>query len=211
MVLMERVLRFQSLSTGLGRPMRLFLSLALIALTTPALAEVPVLRVQPNVGPSAQADRSDVAAWQAAMPSIEVRAAFLAEKDDRGPEGEHIPRADNRYASGEEVYFYVSMRNISRDPAIGPDGAFAIALRAQLRYMDGEPLGDWNDIHTYTGTMTMTPDSDEYFWNFVTGGLGPELPPGQYQLALEFTDVLRAEPVAQVPVEVVFDLLYPDQ
>ncbi|MEJ6394461.1 hypothetical protein V8J82_14435 [Gymnodinialimonas sp. 2305UL16-5] len=190
-----------------------YIRLAVLAalLTTPVSAQVPILEVPPAVPATSEADRSDPAAWQAAMPSIAIAAAFLAEKEERGPENEHIPRADNSYGFAEEVYFYVSLDNVARDPVAEADAAFAIALRAQVRAEDGTPLSDWLEVHTYTGTMSMPPDHPEYYQNWVTGGLGPEVPPGRYQLALEFTDMSRAENASRAPVEVVFDLLYPDQ
>ncbi len=191
--------------------MRLLSLACLMFMTNPGLADVPVLSVPPVVPALSDADRFDTAAWQAAMPSLAIEAAFLAQKDNRGPDGEHLQRADNIYVSGEEVYFYVSMANVARDPAAGPDAAFAIHLRAQIRGEDGAPLMDWMDVHTYTGNMSMETDDPEYFQNWVTGGLGPELPPGRYQLALEFTDRVRGEAAAQAPVEVIFDLLYADQ
>lgn len=192
-------------------PVFMLAALACPTLVFSASADVPIVRVAPSVPASSDALGGDPATRQVAMPSLAVHAAFLAEKDLRGPEGEHIQRADNHYISGSEVYFYVSMQNVSRDPVAGPDGAFAIALRAQMRDASGMPLNDWADIHTYTGTMSMGPDDPEYFDNWVTGGLGPEVEPGSYQLALEFTDTLRTGPAASVPVEVVFDLLYPNQ
>ncbi|WP_224814928.1 hypothetical protein [Hasllibacter sp. MH4015] len=179
--------------------------------TGPNFADVPILRVGPTVPALADASRADPAAWQTAMPSIAVRAAFLARKEERGPNREHLQRPDNAYASGEEVFFYVSLANVARDP-VGEDGArFAISLRAQVRSIEGAAMMDWMEVHTYTGTMTMRPDDPEYFQSWVTGGLAPILEPGMYQLALEFTDDLRMEDAARAPVEVVFDLLYPDQ
>ncbi len=175
----------------------------------PAMAQAPILSVPPNAPASAEADRSNPAAWQAAMPSLEIVAAFVAEKDERGENGEHIPRASVEFASGEEVYFYVSFANVARNPVGQPGAEFLISLRAQVRSATGEPLSPWLDIHRYSGSMTMAPDDPEYFQSWITGGLGPELPPGQYQLALEFTDLFRTELGMDAPVEVVFDLVYP--
>ncbi|ABD55254.1 hypothetical protein [Jannaschia sp. CCS1] len=191
--------------------MRHILTALILCAAPPAIADTPVIRVPPQVPASAEADRSDPVAWQTAMPSIAVRAGFLAEKEERGEDGEFLQRRDNLYGYAEEVFFYVSLTNVARADVGQPGATFAVALRAQVRDADGAPLSDWLDVHTYTGTMTMGPDDPEYFDTWVTGGLGPELPPGTYQLALEFTDTLRTDPAAQAPVEVVFDLLYPDQ
>ena len=176
-----------------------------------AAAEAPVLTAEPGFRAAIIGDDPllmEPEIRQATMSSLGVGAAFLAEKEERGSDGAHIPRADVTYRSGDEVYFFVSLDNVSRDPAGGPDGAYAIALRAQVRDATGTALSDWFDVHTYTGRMSKSPDDPEYFQNWVTGGLGPELPPGAFQLALEFTDTLRDEPYAQLPVEVVFDLIY---
>ena len=189
------------------------ISLLILSLTWPVagLAEAPVLNVEPGFAAEFIGEDSDSLPpeiQQATMSSIEILRAFLAEKEERGADGEHIPRADPTYRSGDEVYFYVSLDNIARQPAGGPDGAYAIAMRAQVRDGNGTPLSDWLNIHTYTGQISKTPDDPDYFSNWVTGGLGPELPPGEFQLALEFSDTLREEVYAQVPVEVVFDLTY---
>ncbi|MEX3015269.1 hypothetical protein [Gymnodinialimonas hymeniacidonis] len=188
---------------------RTFPLLLALTLASPVMAQVPIQSVPPAAAATSTADRSDPAAWQAAMPSIEIVAGFLAERDIRGEDDAHIPRADNAFVSGEEVYFYVSLGNVARDPVGQPGARFQMSLRAQVRSDTGEPLSPWLDIHTYEGTMTMAPDDPEYFQSWITGGLGPEVPPGRYQLALEFTDDLRVEEAAQTPVEIVFDLVYP--
>jgi hypothetical protein len=188
------------------------LPLALFLLTAlPATADTPLIRVDPQVPAQAEADRADPVAWQAAMPSISIRAGFLAEKEERGADGEYLQRRTKSYGFAEEVFFYVSLDNVAR-ANVGQTGAtFAVALRAQVRDGSGVALTDWLDVHTYTGTMTMDPSDPEYFNTWVTGGLAPEVPPGTYQLALRFSDLERADPAAQAPVEIVFDLLYPDQ
>ncbi len=180
------------------------------AFADPLAAQAPILSVPSQVPATGNAERADPAAWQAAMPSLEIVAAFIAEKEERGEGGAHIPRATSEFASGEEVYFYVSMANVARDPVGELDARFSIALRAQVRNETGEVLSPWLDIHRYEGDMTMSPDDPEYFQNWITGGLAPELPPGRYQLVLEFTDMQRREDRARVPVEVVLDLVYPE-
>lgn len=184
------------------------IALLLLGTGLPVAADVPVLRVGPAYRGDAERDGRPAEAYQSRMPSLGIRMAFLAEQAASETQGQPARRASSTFRSGDEVFFFVALDNVSRQPP-GAEGArYAVALRLQLRDGEGTPLSDWFPIHTYTGEITMAPDDPDYFRNQVTGGFGPQLPPGQYRLALEFTDELREERIARRPVEVYFELNY---
>jgi hypothetical protein len=115
-------------------------------------------------------------------------------------------RADNVFASGDEIIIRTSLDYVRKRGAGRPGAQFKIELDIEIKTLDGALIQRMEDVRVFEGEVThRVPVDADYFRNWIVASVRLT-EPGTYKAVFLLTDRMAPEDM-QVPVPIEFDVV----